>query len=434
MANDITLPGTGQTIATLDRAGVEYQKVIVELGNNASVDAFARLRVSNPVTLFDSKSITLDKKPLFWDESLETGAGITASTPTAAKPYSDVTSTTSTAGKFTRQTFRRFNYQPGKSQLILMTGVIDLSGGGAGVERRIGYFDDDNGVFFEMDNATMGVTTRSNDTGTPIDTTVTQASWNIDTLDGSGNTGNPTSMLVDWTKAQIFVIDFQWLSVGRVRLGIEVGGSVCYIHEFLHANLQTIPWASTPNLPLREQMITTGSSPASSMRVICAAVISEGGEDLVGLTNSEATIDHVNANTQNTVYALVGVKLKSTHLGCTFELTGVSMLSETADNFEWQLIHNATVAGTFTYADKTDSCMQTVVGDSSSSPSTNTVTGGTIISRGFGASSSGVTLKLETSLSLGAAIDGTRDTLVLAVRPLGANADIQGAVNWREII
>ena len=34
---------------------------------------------------------------------------------------------------------------------------------------------------------------------------------------------------------------------------------------------------------------------------------------------------------------------------------------------------------------------------------------------------------------LGAAIDGTRDEIVLCVRPLTNNADIEGSLNWREL-
>ena len=111
--------------------------------DSAAIDAFGRWRVSAPLTLFDSKLIGVDDAPLFWDEALESGADITASTPTADKPYIDLASSETTAGVFTRQTFMRFNYQPGKSQQILMTGVLDLSGGGTGVERRIGFRETD---------------------------------------------------------------------------------------------------------------------------------------------------------------------------------------------------------------------------------------------------------------------------------------------------
>ena len=123
--------------------------------NTAAFDAFGRLRVASPETLFDSKLLSLDDAPLFWDEQLESGSGITASTPTADKPYIDYASTLNTAGVFTRQTFRRFNYQPGKGQKVQMTGVLRLTGGGTGVERRIGLFDDNNGLFFADNEGTI---------------------------------------------------------------------------------------------------------------------------------------------------------------------------------------------------------------------------------------------------------------------------------------
>ena len=320
------------------------------------------------------------------------------------------------------------------SQLITMTGVLNLSGGGAGVERRIGLFDDDNGLFFEDDAGTVGVTVRSNVTGTPVDTTVTQgAPWNLDAMDGSGDSGNPSGITADFTKAQIFVIDYQWLSVGRVRFGLEIDGLTFYVHEVLSANVQSVPYMSTPNLPLRYQMVTTGVSPASTMRVICSTVVSEAGQDPTGLTHTHATTDHVNANVADVLYALVGIRLKSTALGCDIEPVVVSLISETKDDFEWQLIFNPTVAGTFDYTDKADSCVQTATGNTDN-PSTNTVTNGTVIGRGFvennGAETIGGRLN---SLELGAAIDGTQDTLVLVARPLSANADLQGSLTWREI-
>ena len=412
---------------------LKYQRDLVEIADSPSLDAFGRLRVSNPATQFDSKLIAGDDQPLFWDEQIESGGGITASTPTAAAPFIDLTSTLDTAGVFTRQTFRRFNYQPGKSTLVLMTGVLDLSGGGAGVERRIGYFDDDNGCFFEDDAGVIGVTVRSNVTASPVDATVAQADWNLDTVDGAAGAKNPSGVTVDWSKAQIFVIDFQWLSVGRVRFGVEIDGVPIYVHQTLSANILAVPYMSTPNLPLRYQMITTAASPASTMRCICSAVISEGGQDPTGVPHSHATVAHVNANVADTVYALVGIRLKASTLGCDVEPLEVSVLSETNDDFEWQLIHKPTVADTFTYDDKTNSCVQTATG-SEANPSPNEVTGGTIIARGFvEVRGSEQVSGRRNALKIGAAINGMPDELVLCVRPLSANADIQGALTWREI-
>lgn len=435
----------GDTIASDDIGGVKHQRVKVQhgadgaatdvsaasplpivLGAGPQLDAFSRLRVSNPVTEFSSKLVMADKAPLLWDEALESGGGVTGSTPTAAKPYIDFLSTVSTASVYTRQTFRRFHYQPGKSQLILMTGVLDLTGGGTGVQRRIGYFDDDNGVFFEDSEGVIGVVVRSNDSGTPVDTRVVQTSWNVDPMDGTG----PSGITADWSKSQIFIMDFEWLSAGPVRFFLDIDGVVYLIHKSPSpANNTAIPFMSMPNLPLRYQMVTTSSSAASSMRVICSVVISEAGTDFASFPLSHATVAHVDADVADTIYAVVGIQLRAAQLGITIDLRSLSMLAETNDAFEWLVYLNPTVAGTFTYSGITNSACEGAVGVTA-----NTITGGTILYRGFGATKAEIeSFNQPDVVRLGAAIDGTRDTLVLAVRPLGANADIQGALNWDEL-
>ena len=44
-------------------------KSIIRFDDSSNLDGFGRLRVSEPQTLFDSKTI-VDKKPLLWDESV----------------------------------------------------------------------------------------------------------------------------------------------------------------------------------------------------------------------------------------------------------------------------------------------------------------------------------------------------------------------------
>lgn len=403
--------------------------VSIKLQDSSSADAFGRLRVSNPLTLFDSKQI-FDNQPLFWDEELETGAGISSahSTNTASTV---ITSTDTTAGLFTRQTFMRFNYEPGKSQLIMMTGILDRSGGGAGVQRRIGYFDDNNGIFFEDDEGTIKVVRRTFVTGSAVDNKVAQSSWNVDVMDGTG----PSGVTIDWTKTQLFHFDFEWLSVGRVRLSLAVAGLICIVHEFLNANILDKPYMSTPNLPARYQMVTTGSSPVSTMECICTTVISEGGLTELGILRYASTAGtHVDANTQNTIYAIIGLRLKSTHLGETILLEDINLAEHTGSKeYEWIMFLNPTVAGTFTYSNQTNSAIQTATGDS-----TNTVTGGTAMGGGLASSAQkggeATAQALSNALRLGAKIDGTPDEIVLCVRPIGgsSNIDIEGSITWRE--
>ena len=50
------------------------RKVDVKYQDSANLDAFARLRMSSPETVFDSKQLS-DKQPLFWDDKLVSGSG-----------------------------------------------------------------------------------------------------------------------------------------------------------------------------------------------------------------------------------------------------------------------------------------------------------------------------------------------------------------------
>ncbi len=404
------------------------EQTTISAYDSPSVDAFGRWRISDPETLFDSKQI-FDNQPLFWDESLETGAGITSS-HSVDEAATTITSTLNTAGKFTRQTYQWFNYQPGKSQQILMTGTLDLSGGGTGVQRRIGIFNDDNGLFFEDDEGTMKVVIRSKVTGSVVNTKVEQSSWNGDTMDGNG----PSGVTIDWSKSQIFMIDYEWLSVGRVRFGIVINGSPIYIHSIDNGNLNTGAYMSTPNLPLRYQIETTASSPASSMLCICSSVISEGGKTDLGIIRSAniGADDQVNANSIGTTYAVLGMRLKSACLGATIKHLRKTVLARTNDDFLWEMRFNPTVAGTFTYVDETNSCVQIAKG-STANPSTNTVTGGTLVDCGYIEGNTSSSTLLTNALHLGSAIDGTRDTFVLCITPLSSGLDIFGSLTWREL-
>lgn len=439
MADNTELPGTGEVYASDEKGGeVNFQKVLINAFDGPSCDAFGRFRVSEPTTIFDSKLLEADKAPLFWDES--PAGGTTSTTPTLDKPYTDIVSTNVTADTFVRQTFRRFNFQPGKGQLILMTGILELASGvTTGCTRRIGIFSDENGAFFESDAGTIGVGHRTSDSGSVVDEVKVQADWNIDTLDGDNDAANPSGVLVDWTLAQVFVIDFQW-PIGRIRFGIEIAGVLIYIHQFLHSNVEVIPWASSPNLPLRYEMVTTSSSGICSMRCISATVISEGGTQDIGVVHHSSTIGAgVTTDNENEFFAVVGIRLGLTKHHTTVKIIDAQIQIHTASEFIlWVLIWNPTVAGTFTYSAVTNSSVERALG----AGATNSVTGGIHIGGGYaetgGGNSGGSSVgrAIETSLILGINIaEDTADQIVLCVMPIGgvSVATVEGSITWREI-
>lgn len=68
------IPFTATTILSKDSSG-DYREIgasaslPVSMGDGGGIDAFNRMRISAPASIFDSKQI-YDKQPLYWDELL----------------------------------------------------------------------------------------------------------------------------------------------------------------------------------------------------------------------------------------------------------------------------------------------------------------------------------------------------------------------------
>ena len=99
---------------------VNVEPTVIGGGDGSTAyDAFGRLRVSNPLTIFDSKNV-MSKNTLF-DEALTGSGGVTY---TANKSTVNLNVTTVSGDKVIRQSKRVMSYQPGKSLLILNTFVM----------------------------------------------------------------------------------------------------------------------------------------------------------------------------------------------------------------------------------------------------------------------------------------------------------------------
>lgn len=396
---------------------LSFKKTTIVAQDSASVDAFGRWRVSQPTVLLDTK-LNHSAEPEYWDDQEVSGGG-TSSTHDADRASVVMAVTAATAGKRVRQSFARPNYQPGKSQLVVMTGIIGT--GESGLTTEIGQHDDKNGLFFRNDDGVMYVVKKSYVTGAAVDTAVAQSSWNIDKMDGTGTSG----INLDFSKTQIFLIDYQWLGVGRVRFGFDVKGILYYVHEMNHSNIEDSVYMSTPNNPLRYSIESDGTAGAASLEHICSTVVSESGQDITGIDYWYSTNGtHVDADAANSIYALVGVRLQTGHSGEPVKFINVSVLTQTNDDFEWLLYKNPTVAGTFTYGNATTGPFQIARGATA-----NTITPtGDPIAGGFGHAGTSESTTINYEGGFGEAIDGTRDEFVLCVRPLSANADIEGGI------
>jgi hypothetical protein len=174
----------------------------------------------------------------------------------------------STSGDLvTRQSHLYHPYQPGTMTKVMQTLTLGDSGK-AGVRRRWGLFDSNDGLFFELDGTNLYVVCRSSVTGSPVDTRVEQADWNRDQLDGT------TNFNLDVTKANLYWMDYQWLGVGVARFGIyEEDGRKTVCHIFENPNTQSGPYMRQGTLPIRYECENTDTAASSSeLKATCAVV------------------------------------------------------------------------------------------------------------------------------------------------------------------
>ena len=290
--------------------------------NSGQVDAFGRLRVSNPETLFDSQ-LHADDLPLLWNEKITNNSGNAESVYLGDE--SSKVLTVGTNDTVIRQTKSYFRYQPGKSQLVFITFV--LADPIAGLTQRIGYFDAEDGLFFETSGTTIRFVRRTSTSGSAANNNVAQANWNIDTLDGNGNSG----ITLDFAKSQILIIDMEWLGVGRARIGFVVDGKPIYAHQFLNTNSLDVVYMKRATLPLRYEIVYTGAG-TKSMKAICSMVASEGGATTPIGQHFSISNDATLVTVSDSEIPLISVRPRQTFGGSTnrtiFNFEAVNVFSE----------------------------------------------------------------------------------------------------------
>ena len=312
--------------------------VTTTTGNGAfTADAFARGRVSAPNNIFQGKTL-YDKQSEIFSEKL-TG---TATSTFNAGASTVTLATAATSDKAERQSAWAIPYEPGHSQRVDMT--ANFLAHTTGVVKSVGYFDDDDGLFLTSDGVGFYLVVRSSTSGSPVDSATAQASWSEDTLDGSGDANNPSGALLDVAMAQLFFLDFSWLSVGRVRFGFYIDGQWIITHQVNAANRMTGPYMAMPNNHARWEIeATTGST--GSLVAICVSVMSEGGTSTPGHQHGLIRGGTGSTIAGNTPEQLLAIRLKSTHLHAFVTVEALRVMLTTQDNFKWRLVKNPTYTG-----------------------------------------------------------------------------------------
>lgn len=418
----------------------------IEFKDGPQLDAFSRLRVSEAVTLFDSQQeYGLDTLKT-WDATAN-GTLASASTdgsvssggngvgPTSSNTRMTPITVSSTNGHYSILQSRQYSrYIPGKSHLVLITGVFSSGSG-----------------------ATASFVRRTSTSGSVSDSdSVAQASWNIDPFDGTG----PSGITIDFTKTQILFISAQWLGVGRVIVGFDIDGNLYPAHQFVHANVIAVPYTQTFNLPVRIELRNTGAATTvtrtgyfdayngifletlratvgGTAQFVCTSVQSEGGVLARGFPQSSSNgTTSIGVTTRRPI---LSIRPKTTYNSRTnrghIVFEQMEITAATNDAF-YELVIGGTLTGASFASIGTDSIGEVDV-------AATAITGGTSISKGFvssgsgslrGSANEGIDSRNPITLSQIDGLTAYQVPFSVVCTSFSGTSNVSAALNWHEQI
>ena len=398
-------------------------------------DAFGRLRTSEPYSVFDS-SLTSDQAyNLFWS-TLINGTGDTVySQPDATQIHS----TAADGDYVVSQTYQRFKYQPGKSTLVLMTGLLATE---TNIRKRIGLVDYDNqsvaisniprnGIYFQNNSGTLSWNIVKNATTQTSTETAERSSWNIDPLDGTG----PSGKILNIDNINIFYLDLEWLSAGGVRVGFVLDGEYIVCHEFQHAsNGFTQSYMRTANLPCAYEITQTGTG-SGSLDQICTSVISEGGFNPRGVSHTVVNTAEI-STAADTPELLLGLRLKPEAFEFSAILEKLKILQTTADvDSIIRICFRPTYPnpGTVTWNDVDSSNFQYAFGNGDSVSDFGVEIGGDLLS-GVEKASSSLTTTIQNTISLGKGLDDSLDEIWIVAESLDDVGTYRAMLTFKDLM
>lgn len=413
--------------------GFTRKDTAITIKDSPNLDAFSRLRVSNPLTIF-SNQFTYDLTPLIFEQF---GIGSYSISFDSNNRMADMIFAGANPGDYVyMQSYEYIPYQPGRSQLIFITfNMFPVNPPDITTLRFAGLGDDRNGFYLIWDGLEFAFRIDS-DTGTGQQTAI-QSSWNIDPLNGSG----PSGINLDFRLVQILVIDFQALYVGRVRFGFDLGGQIVYAHEFVNNNNVSInlPYIATANLPVRIGMKCNFNT-TDHMYFICCSVASEGGLDDSQRFGYNFTYDRSYTTLPSLLTYILSLRPKTTFNSITnrtkFILDGIDIINAGNKPIYWRIGIGGTItAPAYTDINATYSAME--VDKVGTLPTAlDVIIDSGYVASGGGSKSVGMSEMIQSKypITLDAA-GNNRDlgTLRMFANGVGGTSDLYVTLKWKEI-
>lgn len=411
--------------------GLKWTKLTDVLSEMGTVDSFGRLRISENRTLFTSQ-YNQNKSPEKYDEIISNASG------NASSVYNSTTaSVTMNVGRndfIIRKTRRNMVYYPGKSQQVLISGIMSIQNN---IIKRKGAFTSDftspynprNGLYFETSRGQIFVCIANNGTVNAIQ----QSNWNRDKLDGTGTSG----ITIDMTKTQSFYISYSWIN-GQVDFGFYFGNNLIIAHSYVHANQGTFAFMATPNVPITTEIRGANINGISGSLVhLSSSVSTEGGDESLldpfsaGRFITNNADGELNNPRNDQINVLMSLKIKNNTEGAVAFIKSFSTVTDGRDKIGIFIYLNPTFNNSVSF---TSTSPDSIVEFNNTTDRNTWITSSErVLYRTYSGEGNSISSNLlDTPIPLSMGINGVGDVISIGITTDNTN-DVYGSFNWVEV-
>jgi hypothetical protein len=346
------------------------------------------VNVSNPKTAYDELNVA-ELSPVSqvtFPYNINTGivdvTETAGGTVTQADNMAVLNTSATTASAAIITSIEQVPYRAGQGHLARFACVFSGTPTVADAYMGIGVGDANDGYGFLLSNAGFSISYRTNG----AQASVLQTVWNVDTMDGSGGSGNPSGMDLDITKGNSYQVSYG-SGFGTVNFSVEsdVSGDYVLVHVLALANTLTVPSAYNPTFPIRAEAANGSGTDDLTISVASLSSFIEGENAIKyspGVINSETGVENGVFTTEVEIITFFN---KSDVFGGTgnnkvyCKILGISWLNECNKTAIVRLREEATgmAAGSFTDVDSDTSVV------SYRTNGTGALTGGKVLFTAF---------------------------------------------------
>lgn len=412
--------------ATVDKFG----SISVRQSKESSqVDTSGRLRTVLPIELLSYYFANTEHSLRM--NTTQAGGSTGTVILTLNKGSVTLSNSTGNGHKLNFSTKKYMRYTPGQTHKSTIAGRFGLPK--TNVEKRWGIFTEFNGFFFKQTSSGLSVAIRDGGAGDPVvETTIPQANWNIDKLDGTG----PSGFTLNTNFHGIYIIEFDWHGAGTVKYGIKYDREIIYCHKQEYDFVQTDTSIRSPQLPVNIEILNTGTVTGNTDVLLAALSVYKDGESEIKPTYSfSASNTNVGRTVNNSaLLPIISIRPKTSFKGILARIGLVPntiTVSTDTNTLYVQIILNATLTGASFASVNSESNTERDVSASS-------FTGGTIIWEGYASPNTPLVGNIAganglDSWELNVNYAGTvQDTLTIACRSLGNNNTTHASIRWLE--